>query len=350
MYGHKGCAGGLGYAGKIHTVDVAAVPALAEFHGYGQVRCLDHGLYHLCSHAGLLHQGAAFAVACYLGGGAAHVDVYEGQLALVLAADAAGNLCHYVRVPAEKLYAAGTLVGGGFHEVGALATVLQTLGGYHFGEGEIAAVIPADGAVGHVGEPRHGGQHDGKFGFKKGKLHYSKLWLRSIQLRIIRRRQGFFGGILLEQYHVAYVPAALDLPELYIVCGGYPLGKLCLGVCTLHRGAGNGEHLFVYLDGGGAVAGQGQEALHFYFIYEVGDVEAGVGAGVQRRVLSDEVLGKVFRERRYLTPLQNVPRTQLKALRDQNVYVAYVHGGDEGGKAQNYNEGYDQQRPEKIPY
>ena len=92
-----------------NRIDVRIIEALANFYRQGLLNRFCRFFYNFPRQQGIFHQGAALAVACYFGRGAAHVDVYEGQLALVLAADAAGHFGHYVRVTAEKLYAAGTL-------------------------------------------------------------------------------------------------------------------------------------------------------------------------------------------------------------------------------------------------
>ena len=160
MDGHGGHPHILHAPGKLHTVDGALVPAQTEFHGD---RLAGGPPHHGGGHSGsllrVLHQGGAIPGPGDFGHGTAHVDVDDVRPGLLQGQGSA--LLHGGLVAAENLDGTGVLsLAQGEEGGGLFISIAQGLGADHLGDGVTAGQLPAYGAEGHVGDPRHGSQHD----------------------------------------------------------------------------------------------------------------------------------------------------------------------------------------------
>src|SRR5699024_4533328 len=67
---------------------------------------------------------------------------------------------------------------------GLLVLKAQGLGADHLGAGEPRPLLPADGAEGHVGDPRHRGQGQGRFDFDSSNGYHINTIRRSGPLAV----------------------------------------------------------------------------------------------------------------------------------------------------------------------
>ena len=108
VHGDGGRANLLAHLRKGHGVDIAAVPAFAEFHGHGCVNSLDDRLNDAPGELRVAHECRAVAAADDLPDRAAHVDV-ENVRAGVFQRHGCG-LGHDLRLVAEDLCGGRMLV------------------------------------------------------------------------------------------------------------------------------------------------------------------------------------------------------------------------------------------------
>ncbi len=86
------------------------------------------------------------------------------------------RLLHAHRVAAEDLGGGGVLPLPQLQQGdGLFVLVAQGLGADHLRAGEPRPLLPADGAEGHVGHPRHGGQGQGRFDFDSSNGYHIKI-------------------------------------------------------------------------------------------------------------------------------------------------------------------------------
>ena len=145
-------------AGKVHGVDAAPVPALAEFHRHGHGNSFLHRLHDPSRQGRVLHEGGAVPGLHDLAHGTAHVDIQN-----VRAGELQCQLCplgHDLRLVAEDLHGPGAFLRQAVEQgFGLLVPVHQGLGGDHLRGAQRRPFPAAEGAEGKVRHPRHGGQH-----------------------------------------------------------------------------------------------------------------------------------------------------------------------------------------------
>ena len=154
MDGDRGRAGGLAHTGKLHGVDVPAVPALAEFHRDGDVDRPDHGLDDLPREDGVAHEGAAVAAFDDLADRAAHVDIQN-----VRPGERERHrrgLRHDLRLVAEDLRRDGAILRRAIEQrLGFFVAVDERAGADHLGAGERRPLPITETAEGRVRHARH---------------------------------------------------------------------------------------------------------------------------------------------------------------------------------------------------
>ena len=160
--GDGGHPHGFQHLGQVQADDVPLVPAQAHLHGDGGAPGpADHRLGHPAGLVQVPQQAGAVPVVGHFGHGAAHVDVDDVRVGHL--PDDGSPLLHAGQVAAEDLHPAGVLLRAQLHEgEGLFILIAQGFGADHLGDGVGRPQLPADGAEGQVGDPRHGGQHQGR--------------------------------------------------------------------------------------------------------------------------------------------------------------------------------------------
>ena len=142
---------------KVHGIDAAAVPALAEFHRDGHRHGFLHALDDFPREFRILHQGGAVSGFDHLAHGAAHVDVDHLRPGDLQREGRA--LRHHLRLMAEDLGGAGVAVLRDVQELLRLLVVIaERPGRDHLRRRERRAEGEAHAAKGEVRHPRHGAE------------------------------------------------------------------------------------------------------------------------------------------------------------------------------------------------
>ena len=147
--------------GKLQIVQVAPVPAQANFGGDRPAsRPANDGGGHFGGFLRVPGQARALPVVAHLGHRAAHVDVDDVRPGVL--GGFGGGLFHGLLIAAEKLDGGGVLPLAQLQQGEGLSVLIaEGLGGDHLSDGVARPQLPADSAEGKVGDPRHGGQHQG---------------------------------------------------------------------------------------------------------------------------------------------------------------------------------------------
>ena len=172
VHGDGGRARLLTHLRKGHGVDVAAVPAFAEFHGHGCIDGFDDRLNDAPGELWVAHERRAVAAADDLADRTAHVDV-QNVRAGVFQRHGRG-LGHDLRLVTEDLCGGRMLIRRRPEQLLRLFVMIdQRLGTHHFRAGEGGTLRAAQRAKRRIGHARHGREHERSANVHVSDLHHA---------------------------------------------------------------------------------------------------------------------------------------------------------------------------------